>query len=82
MFTANTMSSAIEAMGMSLSYSACSPAVSSEKMQECLKIGPVIKNLLENDIKPLDIITRESLINAITIGTFLSKSNQIKFINR
>lgn len=67
MYTANTMSSAIEALGMSLPYSSSNPAVSDDKKVEIVKIGDAIKNLMKNDIKPLDIMTRKSFENALTI---------------
>ena len=67
MYTANTMAAAIEAMGMSLPYSSSNPAISKEKRQECLDAGKYIRLLLERDIKPLDIMTREAFENAITI---------------
>src|SRR5262249_2656238 len=60
MYTANTMSSAIEAMGMSLPYSASIPATDPDKLKECLAVGPAIRNLLERDIKPSDIMTRRA----------------------
>jgi len=56
MYTANTMASAIEAMGMSLPYSSSTPAVDPGKLAECLSAGSVIRNLLEKDIKPRDIM--------------------------
>ncbi|WP_443946107.1 dihydroxy-acid dehydratase [Pedobacter sp. AW1-32] len=65
MYTANTMASAIEALGMSLPYSSSNPAVSPEKKQECLDAGKYIKILLEKDIKPSDIMTRKAFENAI-----------------
>lgn len=74
MYTANTMASAIEAMGMSLPYSASNPALSKEKEEECAAIGPAIKNLLENDIKPKDIMTRKAFDNAMTIIMVLGGS--------
>ena len=74
MYTANTMSSAIEAMGMSLPYSSSNPAESKEKQNECLEIGKAIKLLLEKDIKPSDIITKKSLENAFTLVTVLGGS--------
>ena len=64
MYTANTMSSAIEAMGMSLPYSSSNPAISQQKQDECKAIGQAMQQLLEKDLKPRDIITRESLENA------------------
>jgi dihydroxy-acid dehydratase len=65
MYTANTMASAIEALGMSLPYSSSNPAVSKEKEQECLDAGKYIRVLLERDIKPSDIMTRKAFENAI-----------------
>ncbi len=67
MYTANTMASAIECMGMSLPYSSSNPALSGEKRLECADIGRAIKNLLEKDIKPRDIMTLKSFENAITL---------------
>ena len=67
MYTANTMASAIECMGMSLPYSSSNPALSNDKKLECGDIGKAIKNLLEKDIKPRDIMTREAFENAITL---------------
>lgn len=64
-YTANTMAAAIEAMGMSLPYSSSNPALSEEKKQECLSAGKAIRVLLERDIKPRDIMTREAFENAI-----------------
>ncbi|MFT5169313.1 MAG: dihydroxy-acid dehydratase [Saprospiraceae bacterium] len=74
MYTANTMASAIEAMGMSLPYNSSNPAVSNEKQSECGEIGSAIKYLLEKDIKPRDIMTREAFENAITLITVLGGS--------
>jgi dihydroxy-acid dehydratase len=67
MYTANTMASAIEAMGMTLPYSASAPAESPEKINECLQAGPAIRTLLEKDIKPRDIMTREAFENAMVV---------------
>lgn len=67
MYTANTMASAIEALGMSLPYSSSNPALSDEKQKECLDAGKAIKLLLEKDIKPKDIMTRKAFENAITM---------------
>jgi len=67
MYTANTMASAIEAMGMSLPYSSSTPAVDAAKLQECLQAGQAIRNLLEQDIKPRDIMTREAFDNAMVM---------------
>ncbi len=67
MYTANTMASAIEALGMSLPYSASAPAVDPEKIDECVRTGAAIKNLLELDLKPRDIMTREAFENAMVV---------------
>jgi dihydroxy-acid dehydratase len=67
MYTANTMASAIEAMGMSLPYSSSTPAVDPAKLEECFNAGKAILNLLEKDIKPRDIMTRQAFENAIVI---------------
>ncbi|NLR91091.1 MULTISPECIES: dihydroxy-acid dehydratase [Flammeovirga] len=67
MYTANTMASAIEAMGMSLPYSSSNPAVSTNKKDECQKLGPAIRNLLELDLKPSDILTKASFENALAV---------------
>ena len=74
MYTANTMSSAIEALGMSLPYSSSNPALSTEKKQECVDAGKAIKLLLEKDIKPRDIMTRKAFENAITMVAVLGGS--------
>ncbi len=67
MYTANTMASAIEAMGMSLPYSSSTPAVDPGKLAECYSAGRSVLNLLEKDIKPRDIMTREAFENAMVI---------------
>jgi len=67
MYTANTMASAIEAMGMSLPYSSCTPAEYPGKLDECFRAGAAIRHLLEKDIKPRDIMTRAAFENAIVI---------------
>jgi len=67
MYTANTMASAIEAMGMTLPYSASTPAEAPEKIQECIRAGSTIRALLEKDIKPRDIMTRQAFDNAMTV---------------
>lgn len=77
MYTANTMSTAIEAMGMTLPYSSSSPAYSIEKIKECKKLVNVIKNLINNDIKPKKIITKKSLVNAIVLSLALGGSTNI-----
>ena len=74
MYTANTMASAIEALGMSLPYSSSTPAVDPAKIEECLHAGTAIRYLLENDIKPRDIMTREAFENAMVIVIVLGGS--------
>jgi len=74
MYTANTMSSAIEAMGMSLPYSASYPANSPEKARECQEVNRYIKVLLEKDLKPKDIVTRKSIENAVRVVIALGGS--------
>lgn len=74
MYTANTIASAIEALGMSLPNSSSNPALSTDKQQECEAIGNAIKLLLEKDIKPRDIMTREAFENAITVVMVLGGS--------
>ena len=74
MYTANTMASAIEALGMSLPYSSSIPAIDSGKLEECLQAGQAIRNLLEKDIKPRDIMTREAFENALVIVMALGGS--------
>ena len=74
MYTANTMAAAIEALGMSLPYSSSNPALSEEKKKECLAAGAAIRLLMEKDIKPRDIMTREAFENAITVIMVLGGS--------
>ncbi|MBL7783752.1 MAG: dihydroxy-acid dehydratase [Saprospiraceae bacterium] len=74
MYTANTMASAIEALGMSLPYSSSNPALSEEKQKECMDAGRYIRLLLEKDIKPSDIMTEKAFENAITVVTVLGGS--------
>ncbi|MDQ3683315.1 MAG: dihydroxy-acid dehydratase [Bacteroidota bacterium] len=74
MYTANTMAAAIEALGMSLPYSASNPAISEEKKKECLAAGKAFRKLLEKDIKPKDIMTRKAFENAITVIMVLGGS--------
>jgi len=74
MYTANTMASAIEAMGMSLPNNSSYPAITEEKTQDCLRVGAAIRNLLERNIRPSDIMTRDAFENAITIVTVLGGS--------
>jgi dihydroxy-acid dehydratase len=74
MYTANTMASAIEALGMSLPYSSSIPAADPAKLDECLAAGRAIRNLLERDLKPRDIMTREAFENAMVLLTVLGGS--------
>ena len=74
MYTANTMASAIEAMGMSLPYSSSTPAEDPGKEAECRAAGAAVRRLLEEDIKPRDIMTREAFDNAITLVMALGGS--------
>jgi dihydroxy-acid dehydratase len=67
MYTANTMASAIEAMGMSLPYNSSYPAESSEKAADCIRVGAAIRHLMEQDIKPRDIMTKKAFENALTV---------------
>ena len=74
MYTANTMAAAIEALGMSLPYSSSNPATSDEKKNECLAVGKAIRNLLEKDLKPKDIMTRNAFENAMVVVMALGGS--------
>ena len=74
MYTANTMASAIEALGMSLPFSSSNPALSEEKQQECKDAGKAIRLLLERDIKPKDIMTRKAFENAVAVIMVLGGS--------
>ena len=74
MYTANTMASAIEALGMSLPYSSSTPAVDPQKTEECIRAGAAVKNLLEQDLKPRDIMTRAAFENAMVLVTVLGGS--------
>ena len=74
MYTANTMASAIEAMGMSLPYSASRPAESSQKIDECARVGAAIRRLLEKNIKPRDIMTRQAFENSMVVTCALGGS--------
>ena len=74
MYTANTMASAIEALGMSLPYNSSNPASGKEKQEESIQAGEAMRILLERDIKPSDIITKQSLENAIRLVTVLGGS--------
>lgn len=74
MYTANTMASAIEAMGMSLPYSSSAPATTDQKKNECLNVGAAVRNLLELDLRPRDIMTREAFENAMVMVSALGGS--------
>ena len=74
MYTANTMASAIEALGMSLPYSSSTPAVDPQKLDECIRAGAAVKKLLELDLKPRDIMTRAAFENAMVLVTVLGGS--------
>jgi len=74
MYTANTMASAIEALGMSLPYSSSNPALSPEKQAECRAAGKAVRHLLEQDIRPSSIMTREAFDNALTLIMVLGGS--------
>ena len=74
MYTANTMASAIEALGMALPFNSSNPATGKEKKEEAIEAGKAIRLLLEKDIKPSDIITKKSLENAIRLITVLGGS--------
>src|SRR5438270_5182365 len=74
MYTANTMASAIEVLGMSLPYSSSTPAEDPLKIEECLRAGKAIANLLERDLKPRDIMTREAFENAMVFVTSVGGS--------
>jgi dihydroxy-acid dehydratase len=77
MYTANTMASAIEALGMSLPFSSSIPAVEDEKRQECLAVGKAVRNLLELDLKPRDIMTRAAFENAMVLVIALGGSTNV-----
>ena len=74
MYTANTMASAIEVLGLSLPYNSSNPAESPEKIDECVAAGKAMRLLIEKDIKPKDIVTKKSLENAIRLVTVLGGS--------
>jgi len=74
MYTANTMASFVECMGLSLPYSSTLPADSKEKIDECVRAGAAIKNLLALDLKPRDIVTKQSFINALRLTIVLGGS--------
>lgn len=74
MYTANTMASAIEALGMALPYNSSNPAIGEEKKEDCVKAGLAMGNLLKTDLKPSDILTRKSFENAIRLITVMGGS--------
>jgi dihydroxy-acid dehydratase len=74
MYTANTMASAIEALGMSLPYSSSTPAEDPRKQAECLAAGAAVRHLLEQEIRPRDVMTREAFENAMVVVTALGGS--------
>ncbi|MCA9042545.1 MAG: dihydroxy-acid dehydratase, partial [Planctomycetaceae bacterium] len=74
MYTANTMASAIEAMGMTLPYSSSIPALDPRKLEECLQAGAAIRHLLEIDLKPREIMTRDAFENAMVLTMALGGS--------
>jgi dihydroxy-acid dehydratase len=74
MYTANTMASAIEVLGMSLPYSSSTPAEDPRKLEECVAAGQAVRRLLELDLKPRDIMTREAFENAMVLVTVLGGS--------
>ena len=77
MYTANTMASAIESLGLSLPYSSSIPATHKDKLEECYRVGQALVHLLENDITPDKILTREAFENAITVAVALGGSTNI-----
>ncbi|HEX8912996.1 MAG TPA: dihydroxy-acid dehydratase, partial [Humisphaera sp.] len=74
MYTANTMASFIECLGLSLPYSSCIPAEDPGKVDECVRAGAAVRHLLERDLKPRDIVTRKSFENAIRLTIVLGGS--------
>jgi len=74
MYTANTMASAIEALGMSMPYSSSNPALGDEKKEDCYNTGKALRKLIEKDIKPSDILCRKSFENAVRLLTLLGGS--------
>jgi dihydroxy-acid dehydratase len=74
MYTANTMASFIECLGLSLPYSSCTPAEDAEKLDECRRAGRHLLTMLEQDLKPSDIVTRQSFINAMKLTMVLGGS--------
>ncbi|MBI1337063.1 MAG: dihydroxy-acid dehydratase [Phycisphaera sp.] len=77
MYTANTMASAIEALGMSLPYSSSTPATDPRKLEECVEAGRMMRTLLELDLKPRDIVTRKSIENAMVLAMAMGGSTNL-----
>jgi dihydroxy-acid dehydratase len=78
MYTANTMASAIEALGMTLPYSASTPAEDPQKVEECVRAGAAVRNLMELNLKPRDIMTREAFENAmVTVAALGGSTNAV-----
>ena len=77
MYTANTMASAIECMGLSLPYSSCTPAEDPDKRAECIRAGHAVRALLEADLKPRDIVTKQSFLNAIRLAVVTGGSTNL-----
>ena len=77
MFTANTMASVIEVMGMSLPYSSSNPATSPDKVAECRRAGAAIRLLLERELRPSEILTRKAFENAITLAVAIGGSTNV-----
>lgn len=77
MYTANTMASVIESIGMSLPYSSSIPATAQAKLDECQQVGAAMRHLLEHDIKPKEIMTRQAFENAITVAIALGGSTNV-----
>ena len=77
MYTANTMASAIECMGLSLPYSSCTPAEDPDKRAECIRASHAVRALLEADLKPRDIVTKQSFLNAIRLAVVTGGSTNL-----
>ena len=77
MYTANTMASAIECMGLSLPYSSCTPAEDPDKHAECVRAGHAVRALLEANLKPRDIVTKQSFLTAIRLAVVTGGSTNI-----
>ncbi|QOV90451.1 dihydroxy-acid dehydratase [Humisphaera borealis] len=77
MYTANTMSSFIECLGLSLPYSSCTPAEDPDKQKECVAAGHAVRKLMELDLKPRDIVTNQSFRNAMRLAIVLGGSTNV-----